>query len=253
MRLQNDMIQKQLSHRTIREFKNERIPQDKFNLLMEVARHTASSTGMQACSIIRVTNAKIRKDIADVCRQEYVARAPELLIFVLDHFRNRSIANEKKNSQEKLVGMYHFFQGFLDASLTAQNVVNAAESMNMGTVFLGSILNDSEKICELLSLPQMTFPVIGLGIGYPNQEPQLKPRMPMDLRLFENKYTCFDSYLKNIKEYDEEMQTYYDLRDANRRVDSFSNQVVSRFYNLTSKQQEILNTVRNQGFDLKVK
>ena len=57
----------------------------------------------------------------------------------------------------------------------AQNLVTAAESVVLGTVYLGSILNDSEKICELLKLPELTFPVIGLGIGYPNQNPQLKP------------------------------------------------------------------------------
>lgn len=70
----------------------------------------------------------------------------------------------------------------------AQNVVTAAESLGLGTVYLGSILNDSERICEILNLPELTFPVIGLGIGYPNQKPQLKPRMDMRLRVFENSY-----------------------------------------------------------------
>lgn len=135
----------------------------------------------------------------------------------------------------------------------AQNVVTAAESMGLGTVYLGSILNDSEKICELLKLPELTFPVIGLGIGYPNQNPQLKPRMDMRLRVFENTYRSFESYLDEIKEYDKEMRTYYDLRDPDRPLDSFSNQVVVRFKQYNPKRQEILNAVRKQGFDLKVK
>jgi hypothetical protein len=41
--------------------------------------------------------------------------------------------------------MDRFFQGFTDACITAQNIVNAAETMDLGTVYLGSILNDSEK------------------------------------------------------------------------------------------------------------
>ena len=48
----------------------------------------------------------------------------------------------------------------------AQNVVVAAESLGIGTVYLGSILNDIEKLCELLKLPKYTFPVVGLALGY---------------------------------------------------------------------------------------
>ena len=249
----NETIRTQLAHRTIREFKDQKIPSEVFELLMEVARRTATSTGMQACSIIRVTDAELKSRIAEVCKQEYVARAPELLIFVVDQYRNNQIAKEKGCFVETARDMDRFFAAFTDACIMAQNVVIAAESMGLGTVYLGSILNDSEKICELLKLPELTFPVIGLGLGYPNQNPQLKPRMEMRLRVFENAYTVFESYLDEIKEYDEEMRTYYDLREPGRPVDSFSNQVVVRFKQYNPKRQEILNVIRKQGFDLMIK
>ncbi len=249
----NETIRTQLAHRTIREFKDQKIPREVFELLMEVARRTATSTGMQACSIIRVTDAELKSRIAEVCKQEYVARAPELLIFVVDQYRNNQIAKEKGCFVETARDMDRFFAAFTDACIMAQNVVIAAESMGLGTVYLGSILNDSEKICELLKLPELTFPVIGLGLGYPNQNPQLKPRMEMRLRVFENAYKVFESYLDEIKEYDEEMRTYYDLREPGRPVDSFSNQVVVRFKQYNPKRQEILNVIRKQGFDLMIK
>lgn len=249
----NEMIKKQLEHRTIREFKDEPIPEEIFLELMEVARRTATSTGMQAYSIIRVTDGKLRKEIAEICMQEYVARAPELLIFVADQFRNWNIAKEKGCFEESAKDMDRFFSAFTDSCIAAQNVVNAAESIGLGTVYLGSILNDSEKICELLKLPELTFPVIGLGIGYPNQNPQLKPRMDMSLRIFENEYIKYDNYLNKINDYDDEMRTYYDLRDANRRVDSFSDQVVTRLRNIIPKRQDMINVIRKQGFDLNLK
>jgi len=86
----------------------------------------------------------------------------------------------------------------------------------------------------------------GLGLGYPNQNPQLKPRMEMRLRVFENAYTTFERYLDEIKEYDEEMRVYYDLREPGRPVDSFSNQVVTRLKQQNIKRQEILNIIRKQ-------
>ena len=62
--------------------------------------------------------------------------------------------------------------------IAAQNVVVAAESLGMGTVYLGSILNDNAKLSELLKLPKYVYPAVGLAVGWPDQEPQLKPRLP---------------------------------------------------------------------------
>lgn len=88
----NEMIKKQLNHRTIREFKDKEIPRDVFDTLLKVAQRTATSTGMQQSSIIRVTDQGLKEAIAEVCNQDYVARAPELLIFIVDIHRNYQIA-----------------------------------------------------------------------------------------------------------------------------------------------------------------
>jgi hypothetical protein len=134
----------------------------------------------------------------------------------------------------------------------AQNATSAVESLGMGAVFLGSILNDPAKIIQILKLPQLTFPVVGMGFGFPNQQPQLKPRIPLNLRVFENEYQFLDDYSQAFSDYDTVMQTYYDLREANRRVDSFSLQVVKKLENPIEKRGLILQVVRDQGFDLKV-
>ena len=249
----NEMIKRQLNHRTIREFQDKEIPNELFTTLLDVAQRTASSTGMQQCSIIRVTDPTLRKEIAQICNQEYVARAPELLIFIVDTYRNHQIGVEQGLDSENSGDMDRFFQGFTDAVLAAQNMVNAAEAMGLGTVYLGSILNDPNKLCELLKLPKYTFPVIGLGMGYPNQDPELKPRMDMKFRVFENKYEKMDNYLELLADYDKEMQTYYDLRQANKPLDKFTTQVVGRLTNIIRKRQEMVNVIVDQGFDLKLK
>ena len=56
-----------------------------------------------------------------------------------------------------------------------------------------------------------------------------------------------------MEEYDKEMRTYYDLREPGKRADSFSNQVVTRLNQRIPKRQEILNVIRKQGFDLKIR
>jgi len=246
----NEMIKKQLNHRSIRQFKDKDIPDEVFDTLIKVAQRTATSVGMQQSSIIKVTDSNLKKEIARVCNQQYVADAPVLLIFIADLYRNYQIALEQGHDMKSAGDMDKFFAAYTDAILAAQNVVNAAESMDLGTVFLGSILNDPRQICQLLELPKYTFPAIGLAIGYPDQEPQLKPRMDMSLRLFENKYKKFDNYLEEIKDHDREMEAYYDLRSPDKPLKKFSLQVLDRLIEAPQEKRQVIKCIEEQGFNI---
>jgi nitroreductase len=248
----NETIKKQLSHRSIRAFSEKAVSEDVVNTLLAVANRTATSSGLQLSSIIRVTDAAVRRRISAICGQEYVNQAPGFFVFVADCYRNACIAREQGFDNDSIRGMDGFFQAFTDACLSAQNVTTAIESLGMGAVFFGSILNDPQELIDILGLPELTFPVLGIGFGYPAQEPQLKPRMDVSLKVFENQYTVFDDYVERLADYDKEMQTYYDLRDKGRNSDSFSKQVVKKFETVREKRSLLLNIVRKQGFNLKV-
>lgn len=75
----------------------------------------------------------------------------------------------------------------------------------------------------------------------------------MKFRVFDNKYKKYSNYLDELENYDEVMQTYYDLRDANNKVDSFTKQVKTRTEMTLEKRKEILNDIKDQGFDLMLK
>ncbi|SUP40053.1 NADPH-dependent oxidoreductase [Veillonella criceti] len=235
-----------LNHRTIREFKSSPIPPQQLSILLDVAKRTASSQGMQSFSIIRIVDPAIKAQIAEVCNQEYVARVPELFIFLVDAYRNSRIAREQGVVSDSERDSDRFFQGWTDASLAAQNMVAAAEMGGFGTVYFGSILNNVPKMIEILKLPELTFPMLGLGIGVPNQKPQLKPRMPREANVFDDAYTVFDSYKELLEDYDEEMEQYYDMRDTNRRVDSFTKQIASKKPVLM--RQHLIQQAEAQGF-----
>ncbi|NLG23988.1 MAG: NADPH-dependent oxidoreductase [Clostridiales bacterium] len=247
-------MESRLNCRTIREFDGRPVDRATVDDLLAVANRTATSNGMQAFSIVRITNDGVRRAIADVCRQPYVARAPELWIFIVDQYRNARIAAEQGDLPPGVLSsgagdMDRFFQGFTDAVLAAQRVATAAEDMGLGAVFLGSILNDAGRIVEILRLPKLTFPALGLGMGRPGQSPQLKPRMDRALKVFENEYRPLERYLPAIADYDREMETYYDLRDEGRRSDCFSLQVARRLAGRQDKRAQMLRAVRAQGFD----
>ena len=246
----NQTIKNQLNHRTIREFTGEMIDDPTIKTLLDVVNMSASSNGMQNMSIIRVTNPEIKKKLAENGNQAYMARATELWIFIVDLKRNYEIAKEMGLENDTMISFDKFIQGFTDAIIAAQNLTIAVESLGLGANYFGNIHNDTKKVIEILKMPKFTYPAVGVGFGVPNQDPQIKPRLDIDLKTFENSYKVYDSYLDLIKNYDEKMTTYYDLRDSGRKSESFSSQIPKKQGSIVKNRNKIFETLIDQGFIL---
>lgn len=78
--------------------------------------------------------------------------------------------------------------GIQDAALMAENMVIAAESLGMGSCFLGGAPYQAEAIIEAYRLPSRVFPLVGLAMGYPDEDPPPRPRYPLEFTLFEGEY-----------------------------------------------------------------
>lgn len=246
----NSTIQTQLNHKSIRNFTNEPISDEIINSLKEVANRTASSVCMQQASIIRITDKEKRKILSSIATQPYIETAPELWIFIVDIYRNYSICKEQGVDISKNITYDNFIQGFTDATLMIQNVVNAIESLNLGNVILGSILNDVEKVIEILNLPKYTYPVAGLAFGKIEKSPELKPRLDINNKFFNDNYKIYDNYLETISNYDNEMKLYYDIRNANKPLPAFSQQILQRFSKDKTEEahRHTINILKKQGF-----
>nr|WP_231112710.1 NADPH-dependent oxidoreductase [Corynebacterium pseudotuberculosis] len=247
----NETIRTQLNHRTIREFTTQPIAEEILEQIFQVALHTPTSLGMQTASIIRVTDPQLREQLTAIGTQEYVGRAPVLPTFLsFDLHRTKRILANNNAPTEPAGYPRNFVQGFTDACLMAQNVCIAAESLGLGVNFLGNVHNDAAAVIDVLDLPELTFPVVGMTLGWPNQSPQLKPRMPKSFRIMENGYSEPTDWSEAMSSYDSTMTTYYDLRNANQRVDSFTIQTLQK--NPLSKDNRDLTfeIARAQGFDL---
>ena len=244
----NSTIQHQLNHRTKRFFEKRAVPEETLEMFLDVINRTASSNGLQLASCLRITDPQQKAKISQVCQQAYVTDCPELFIFIVDVYKAKRILQAKGAETIHCHNWDQFFKGAADAYLMAQNLTNAVESCDMGAVYLGSILNDSQAIIGLLELPELTFPLIGVGFGYPMDQPELKPRMPMELRLSENTYQVEEDYLELLKDYDQEMTHYYDTRQKNQRSDTYTNQVVQQLTQTHPRRDKILQIAKKQGF-----
>ena len=221
----NETIESQLAHRTIRAYKDQPLTEAEVTALMDVARHTATSSFLQSCTVLHITDPQVRETIGAASGQPYVGGTKgDLFIFVADLYRNSRIRAEQGVSSEALGSINLFLTALEDALLAAQNVVVAAESMGLGTVYLGSILADPRPVVKVLQLPELTFPIVGLLVGHPDQEPGQKPRMPLSVMSAKNTYPRVESYSETLADYDREVTEYYDLRSGS-RLESFTHLV----------------------------
>ncbi len=242
-----DLINK---HRTIRAFKKESVPEETVQNIINASMRTPTALGLQQVSVIRVREQQIRDEIAKICSQDYVAKSSELFIFLADVYRNYRIAEASGEKINKNSFANEFVFAVQDAMLMAQNVSILVESLDMGGVFLGSILNNTDRLIELLELPKLTFPVIGYAFGYPDQSPALKPRMKSELRVFENKYKIQDDYKECMKEHDKAMSSYYDLRNTAKALDTFSKQALNNMQQVCEFEKSIFDKISENGFNL---
>lgn len=249
--IENPTIAAQMGHRTIRAFTDEALTADELTTLFEVARHTASSSFLQQTTIIHVTDPVVRERLRAASGQPYVGGTRgELLVFIADQYRNSRIRAEGGADDAPLHRANLFLTAAHDALLAAQNVVVAAESMGLGTCYLGSILADPRGVIEALALPELTFPIVGLLVGRPAQEPQFKPRLPLSATVAENSYPRIASYADLLADYDETITQYYDLRDASKRVESFTSLVRTKIGVGGAHLSPILEVLNEQGLAL---
>ncbi len=228
--IHNATIDQQVNHRSIRKFKDQQLTEEQLTTLYTVFQHTATSLFMQNATLLHITDETKRAKIRELCGQKYVGAQGDLFIFVVDLYRNQQIRQQLGKDDGRLHTTDIFFQGLDDTLLAWQNVANAVESMGLGYVPLGTINDHPLAMLDVLDLPKLTFPALGMQVGVPDQEPQLKPRLPLEFTTFENDYPR-DFTVDNLKDYDQVVTTYYDLRDTNKRIDSFTKQITGEKLN----------------------
>lgn len=246
----NKVVQLLQQHRSIRKFTDQPITESQLQAILKSAQAASTSSYEQAYSIVRVTDSETRSSIAELAgNQPYVVSAPEFLIFCADYHRNAHIAQQSFDSKVDQSWAESLLVATVDASLAAQNAVIAAESMDMGCCYIGGIRNDVDRVVELLSLPELVFPLFGLCLGYPAQDPETKPRLPVDVVLHQDKYRSIDLQRSLLAEYDTVVSQYYDARTKGKLTQSWSEQIAKKAQR--QSRPHIKNSLLKQGLNKK--
>jgi nitroreductase len=195
----NAIIDAMLDRKSIREYKTD-MPSD------EVIE-TIVRAGMQAPFAAQMYSILLRRNNKNISYD-----AP-LEFFICADVHKLELIIEKRGWTLASNDFSILLFAIQDAILAAQNMVMAAESLGMGSCFIGAAPYIAEKIAVEFELPERVFPIVSLVMGYPAENPPVRPRYPLEFVLFEGKYPKFndDEVSRAMKEMDDGYlaQDYY--------------------------------------------
>ncbi|UCD75751.1 MAG: oxygen-insensitive NADPH nitroreductase [Phycisphaerales bacterium] len=222
----NPTIELMRQHRSIRQYTEDAVPDDDIASAVAAAQCASTSSNVQAYCIIRVRDAATRARLIEVTGgQEKVAKAGAFFLICADSRRHRLLVERAGGRYRG--GLEEFLVGVIDASLFAQNLSLAFESQGFGICYIGSVRNDLKEADRLLALPEGVYPLFGLCVGVPDQDPPLRPRLPVEAVLMEERYPADEVMLAAIDQYDEETRSYFRGRSGEDR--DWSGPISTRF------------------------
>lgn len=187
----NEVLKQIKNRKSIRVFKDKEIPSEVKQEILNAAFEAPTAGCMMLYSILDITDENQKKKLSVTCdNQPFIAKAPMVLVFLADYQKwHDSFCFEECNVRKP--GQGDILLACADAIIAAQNTVIAAESLEIGSCYIGDILENCEVVRELLELPDYVIPAVMVVYGYPteSQKKRKKPvRFEKEYIVFENKY-----------------------------------------------------------------
>ncbi len=209
----NDVLSLMRSHRSIRQFKAEPLLDEDLHAAVQAAQMASTSSNIQAYSMLRVTDPEVRGRLVELTgQQRMVAQAAAFFVVLADSRRHRLIAQAHERPFD--THLEGFLLATIDASLFAQNLALAFEALGYGICYIGGLRNHLPDVDEILALPEGVYPLYGMCVGRPAQNPETRPRLPFAAVCFEGQYPTDEEMREQIAKYDDRMRAYYQERSG---------------------------------------
>jgi FMN reductase [NAD(P)H] len=211
----NNILETTLNRKTIRNYdKNKLVPNSVIEQIIASVHKAPTSFNAQGLSVISIEDKKIREEVLKlVWNQQQVMDCSHFLIFVMD-FNKTAIACEKNGLTQQIhTSVESTIAGSVDVGIAMGTAIALAENMGLGTCCIGAVRYMPKEMSALLKLPQNTFAVAGLCIGYvaQNDTTDIKPKLPMEGYLLKNHYD--NNLVKDsIEKYEAIMVEYFKNR-----------------------------------------
>lgn len=198
----------------MRAFTDEPISVEDKNLILEATFRAPTAGNQQLYTIIDVTDQALKDALVPICDdQPFIASAPLVLIFLADCLKWYD-AFKHADCEPRLPDVGDLMLAVSDTNIAAQNAVIAAQSLGIGSCYIGDIMENCEELRSLLSLPEYVFPAAMLVFGHPAPNAmrrELLPRIDYKYTVHENSYKRLSAdELRNALEWKSGVRSYED-------------------------------------------
>lgn len=192
----NPVIQSLHNRKSVRVFTGDPITAEEKHAILECAFQAPTAGNQQLYTILDITDQAVKERLAVLCdNQPFIASAPLVLIFLAD-CKKWHDAFRFGGCEPRAPGLGDLLLAVSDANIAAQNAVTAAQSLGIGSCYIGDVMERHDEMCALLSLPHYVFPAAMLVFGRPTRQ-QLERSKPArcDSRyiVHENAYHSLDA------------------------------------------------------------
>ena len=205
----NETIRIQHQHRSIRSYTNEAVSDDMLNAIIQSAHSAPTSMNAQEISLVVVREDARRAKISEIAGgQPWIVQAPVFIVIVIDF--HKTDLGVRKAGQTQLIheSMEGFGVAAVDAGIALGTMITAAESLGLGIVPIGGIRRNPQAMIDLLELPPLTFPLLGMCLGHIANDVLPKPRMNINAFRHDEHYDA-SGYAAAIDAYDSTLMDYW--------------------------------------------
>ena len=204
----NKVIETINQRMSLRKYEEKNISKEHLDIVLNSAIKAPTAGNMMMYTILKIEDRKTKERLSITCdNQPFIKNAPVVLIFLADLQKWYDYYKVCK-IDPKSPGMNDFMLGVNDAIIACQNAVLAAESLGIGSCYIGDIMENYEIHKELLNLPKYTFPAAMITLGY---YPENMKRTYRDR--FDSKYVVFEESYKSLTE--DELKGMFSNKEAN--------------------------------------
>ncbi len=168
------------NHRSIRRFKPDPVPDEILTDAIEAGVRASSYGNMNPYSIVVSRDQETRERLfLPLKQQQMVLAAPVHMTFCADFRRMRKWL-ALNDAPDNFGDFFGFMIATIDAVLVSQNVALAAEAHGLGICYIGATLANTHEVGEILALPTGVVAVTGFSLGWPDEQPEPRDRLPID-------------------------------------------------------------------------
>ncbi len=187
----NEIVKALHSRKSVRVFTEREISRQDRETILYAALQAPSAGCQLLYTILDITDQGKKERLAELCdHQNFVAKAKLVLVFCADcrkwltFYREAGLVPRDPGPGDLLLAVE-------DAMIAAQNAVTAAESLGIGSCYIGDVMENAEDMKALLGLPRYVYSACMVIFGYPSehQKQRKKPeRFELSDMVCENTY-----------------------------------------------------------------